>query len=324
MEQKIKLLHVLSDQKIWSGEELASQLGVTRATISQWVKQLESSGMEFNKVKGRGYRLLSPVQMLDYKGLLQALSTEVRGRLSLVDISVQSPSTNDSAMKAQYDSGKWKLFTTEHQTRGRGRRGRVWENPPCSNLAFSLGYRGHIPLSQLYMSSLLVGYAVASELANYCGVEAKIKWPNDIYVNDKKIAGILCELQGSPPDDVLLVVGVGLNVFNKPDLTVKTASDVTSLVQVSDREISRTELLARLVDSIVTRFYEFEQRGTSWLLDEWSGLDLLQNRPITVLRGDQAFNGTGAGVDENGQLRLLDEAGNVVLFNGGEVSVRWS
>ena len=299
-------------------------MGVTRATVSQWIKLLEKSGMEFNKVKGRGYRLLSPVQMLDYKELLAGLSPEVRNRLSQVDISVQSPSTNDTAIKANYEPGKWKLFTTEHQTQGRGRRGRSWENPPCSNLAFSLGYKGHIPMPQLYMSSLLVGYAIAAELTESFEVEAKIKWPNDIYVNDCKIAGILCELQGSPPDDVLLVIGVGMNVFSEPELTTQSAAGITSLAQVCGKAFSRTELLARLVDRIVSSFYEFEQQGTSWLLDRWSEMDLLQGRPIKVIKGDQEILGTGAGVDESGQLRLLDDNGSIVLFNGGEVSVRWS
>jgi len=324
LERKIKLLHVLADHKMWSGEALASKLGVTRATVSQWIKQLQQSGMEFNIVKGRGYRLVSPVQLLDKQLLLDSLSPKVRSLLSLVDISVQSPSTNDSAMKAQYPPGKWLLFSTEHQTQGRGRRGRTWESPPCSNLAFSLGYKGHIPMSQLYMSSLIAGYAVASELADCCQVDVKIKWPNDVYINDKKVAGILCELQGSPPDDVLLVIGTGINVFSEPNLTTQGAADVTSLARESRSGFTRTELLARLTDRMISFFYEFEKNGVDWFIKQWSALDLLNGRPIRVLKGDQVFQGVGAGIDESGQLRLKDQSGAVVLFNGGEVSVRWN
>lgn len=323
MEQKIKLLAMLADGKLLSGQALADEAGVSRASISQWVNQLELCGLQFNRVKGKGYRLVTPIQFISRQSLLEQLSKEVRCKLATVDVSAEAESTNDIAMKASYTPGEWKLFTTEYQSAGKGRRGRSWISPPCTSLTFSLGLKNSFDLPLLYVSSLVAGIAIASVLRDNLNIDAKIKWPNDVYIGQSKVAGILCELQGRPQDEGLLVIGVGLNVFLQPDVDLRTGIGATSLASETVLPLDRTALLASFVDRLISIFDEVESNGLDWFFGQWADYDLLSGREIRVLKGDQVIEGTADGVDHSGQLRLRTERGDIALFSGGEVSVRW-
>ncbi|TXR51316.1 biotin--[acetyl-CoA-carboxylase] ligase [Reinekea thalattae] len=327
MEQKIRLLSVMSDGALRSGPSLAEELGVTRATVSQWIQALEGLGLEFNKVKGKGYRLCTPVQLLDRQRLVADLTSKATdASFAVVDVLAQTHSTNSVALDADYKTGRWHLYAAEHQTAGRGRRGRVWQSMPCTNLMFSLGYQASLPMSLIYLSSLIVGYAIADELNQRYQIDAKIKWPNDIYIADKKLAGVLCELKGTPADEVLLVLGVGINLLARPvlasDPNAVVANMPTSLAEVFGGDIDRTSLLAALVSRIVGVMADIDRLGVAWFIEQWSRLDMLQGQPLRLIKGSDCYQGLGRGIDEAGQLRVETEHGEVLLFNGGEVSVR--
>lgn len=311
---------MLQDQEFCSGQELAARLSVSRATISSWVSQLESMGLLFNKVKGRGYRLLSPVQLLDRDIILTALSSEVKSKLSVIDLTVGTESTNKSAMLASYGSGEWKLFSSEYQNSGRGRRGRDWLSPPCTNLLFSLGNKDLFDTDTIYLSSLIVGVALAEELRKCTGQHVMLKWPNDVYIGQKKLAGILCELLGSPLDEATLVIGVGINVFSFPRGTELPA---TSLFNEGVLGIDRNVLLARLAQNIIRTLTEAKANGVADVLARWSKLDLLKGRRVAVVKGENATHGKANGIDRQGQLSVILDNGEINFFNGGEVSVRW-
>jgi len=303
-----------------SGQELSEKLTVSRATVSSWIKKLEASGLSINKIRGRGYRLVTPIQLIDQQGMLQNLSVQGRKLFSVIDIIADTDSTNRNALQASYNLGDWQLFSAEFQQAGRGRRGKVWQSPPCTNLTFTLGHRAVFDVGVLYLSSLLAGVAIATALERETGLAVKLKWPNDIYCGEKKLAGILCELQGSPIDEATLVVGVGVNLATAP-----TGTDIpaTSLYAETGQLLRRDLLLARLSESIVETFASAKQTGTESVLQAWRSRDFLYGRDVAVLQGDRTVTGLAQGIDSRGQLILVDETGQQRFFNGGEVSIRW-
>ncbi|ATX78254.1 biotin--[acetyl-CoA-carboxylase] ligase [Reinekea forsetii] len=320
LKQLLTLLSLLQGQDFVSGQDLSAALNVSRPTIASWVKDLESSGLLINKIRGRGYRLLTPIQPIDSKQVSAKLSAAGRDIFPVIDIVAQTDSTNKTALGAVYQLDEWKLFSAEFQQAGRGRRGKVWQSPPCTNLTFSLGHRAIFEVGVLYLSSLLVGVAVATALEQETGLPVQLKWPNDLYCRDKKLAGILCELQGSPIDEATLVIGVGINVASAP---TDTANAATSLLVETGRLLPRDLLLVKMAEAIVNTFAAAKCSGTWPILAAWRSRDFLYGRSIGVHQGDRVTTGTAQGIDEKGQLIVLDDSGTLRLFNGGEVSVRW-
>jgi BirA family biotin operon repressor/biotin-[acetyl-CoA-carboxylase] ligase len=310
----------MQNQEFVSGQDLSEAFSVSRSTISSWIKDLESSGLSINKIRGRGYRLLTPIQLIEQGQVLAQLSARGRKMFAVIDIVAETDSTNKNALSSAYNLDDWKLFSAEFQQAGRGRRGKVWQSPPCTNLTFSLGHRAVFDVGVLYLSSLLVGVAVASVLEREAGLPVQLKWPNDIYCNDKKLAGILCELQGSPIDEATLVIGVGINVAIAP-----TNIDIpaTSLYAETGQLLPRDLLLARLSESIVDTFAAAKQFGTEPILAAWRSRDFLHGRNIRIHQGQRISTGKAQGIDEQGQLIVLDDTGALRSFNGGEVSIRW-
>lgn len=318
-------MRLLSRQGFLSGQVLADTLSVSRTTIATWIHDLENYGIEINTVKGRGYRLVSEVDFLNKSILLKQLSSENTIKMKVVDVLSESSSTNAICMQYGFQDGDWKLVATEFQTLGRGRRGRAWESEPFKNLLFSLGHCGTLSSDVLYCSSILAGQSVVKSLSSYFKDENteqfKVKWPNDIYFNDCKVAGILCELKGSPLDESTLVIGIGMNVLKSPKIEGYPTTCLRDCFP--GKNINRSELLGSIVNGLISTFEHAKSFGTSEALSNWSDFDYLMDRKIKVMRGKDSFNGIARGIDKKGQLVVMDTEGNMHSLNGGEVSVRW-
>ena len=299
---------------------MASQFQVTRATISTWVRELQTYGLDIHKVRGKGYRLAQPIDLLDKNRILSAMSAPTRAGFSIVDITLETGSTNETALTAHYPDQRWHLYSTEFQSTGRGRRGRQWVSPLGSSLMFTLSSKRQWSLDLLYLASVLVGLSVAQYLNHKLSKKVQLKWPNDLYVDGRKLGGILCELRGSPQDEALLAIGIGLNVYSAPQSTDREA---ICLFSPGESSMDRSRLLAGLCETITQDLSHAMAHGVTTQLQRWDEFDFLKNKPINVLQGDQVISGIAMGIDGKGQLKLQEPDGRLRLFNGGEVSVRW-
>ena len=320
MDQLLKLLDLLTSERFQSGQDLAVRLGVSRASISAWVGKLVELGIDINVIKGRGYRLVSEVDLIDRHRVVALLDEKTRGRVSHVDIKGETASTNDDALAAVFSSQAWHVYATELQSKGKGRRGRIWQSPFAQNLMFSVARKAHFSTEALYSASLIAGVAVAKALKQYSGLSVGLKWPNDVYVNDQKLAGILCEMQGNPQDEPLLVIGIGINVNFFPNNLDYSACSLKSL-GVARRD--RTALLASVIDHLVDEFSRDSTEHVAQVLELWRGFDILKDRHIAITKGENVTYGVAQGVDSKGQLIVLNDDGQSETLNGGEVSVRW-
>lgn len=312
-----KLLDLLKDGRFHSGEALGKALGISRSAIWKQLQLLEADlGLVVHKVRGQGYRLEAPVSLLDADSL--RASTERLGwDLELHEV---LDSTNAQALrKVTQGISRPLLVSAERQDAGRGRRGRTWASPYAANLYYSLvlPIQGGIKIYEGL--SLVAAMAVVDALRAHGIKDAGVKWPNDVLVNGRKIAGILLELVGDPSDHCHVVLGIGINVNMRTSETID--QQWTSLYLETQRQADRSSLAGHLSDSLAGYVARLERCGFAGLRDEWESLHLWQNRYVKLISAHHTIMGTVLGVTDQGALRLSIE-GQEQVFSGGELSLR--
>ena len=309
----LTLLKLLKDGRFHSGQALGAALGVSRSAVWKQLQHLESDlNLSIHKVRGRGYQLAVPLELLEQERL------DSSPWPVLIHHSLDS--TNAEALRA-IDSGAAAPFviTAERQTAGRGRRGRKWVSPFAENIYYSLVLRMDGGMRQLEGLSLVVGLAVLSALRAVGLSDAGLKWPNDVLVGNKKIAGILLELVGDPADVCHVVLGIGINV------NMRLASEVdqawTSVFLESGRLVNRNTLISRLNDSLLMYLKRHAAEGFTAIQAEWEQNHLWQGREVSLIAGVHQVDGTVMGIDQQGALRMSVN-GEVKVYSGGELSLR--
>lgn len=321
MKSLYRLLPLLSHDHYQSGQALAETLGVTRPTISNWIAELTELGLDIYTVKGRGYRLAEPISLLDRSRVMAALNPDLVSVLSVFDIQTDVDSTNTWVLEQTPNPGRWSVCAADFQHQGRGRRGRQWQSPPGSSVMVSVAIRESLSGDALYCASLVVGVAVVRAIQAAVGVGVELKWPNDIYSQGRKLGGILCELQGNPLDEPVVVIGLGLNVNKGPDGLDR---EIGCLADLAGGLVDRNRLLAEILNQLHAVIADLHvPDGLSRLLSEWEKYDCIRDRTIQLLQGEQTESVIARGVDQQGQLLIEGEDGVVRPVNGGEVSVRW-
>jgi len=311
------LLRLLQDGQFHSGEELGAAVGVSRAAIWKRLQALEAEyDLQIHKVRGRGYRLETPLSLLSREALNDCSPYPVT-LLQQVD------STNAEAVR-HLASGAVPPFLViaEQQTAGRGRRGRSWASPFGENLYYSLVLRVSGGMRQLEGLSLVVGLALLQALREAGIKDAGLKWPNDLLVGGRKIAGILLELSGDPADVCHVVIGIGVNINmrNAPQGEA-IGQPWTSMRQVLGRQVDRNRFVTAL-SSQLERYLQLHQaQGFASLRELWEASHLWQGRMVELAAGAQAIHGRVLGVDDTGALRL-EVDGQEKVFSGGELSLR--
>lgn len=352
------LLRQLSDGAFHSGEDLAARVGLTRARVSQLLRQAETAGLSLERVRGRGYRLMAAPDFLDAARVREALVeygvtlasnglSPLRPQLSDDDIGLPGAETSfeinpnppiHMEIVDQLDSTSSELLrraprrdihgaalAAEWQTAGRGRRGRTWTAVAGGSLTFSLGWRFEQGAGFLAGLSLATGVGVIHALEKEGLFGVNLKWPNDLVHRHLKVGGILAELNGDALGPSTVVVGVGLNVRLPRELRRDIAQPVTDLTSVAGRGapvIDRNRLLARLVAELAATLAQYAKEGFAPFAAEWQHRHAYQGKPVKLLLPDgAAVTGKVAGVDASGALVLADGPRRA-RFLTGEISLR--
>ncbi|TFY85291.1 bifunctional biotin--[acetyl-CoA-carboxylase] ligase/biotin operon repressor BirA [Pseudomonas kairouanensis] len=313
----LTLLTLLKDGHFHSGEALGAALGVSRSAVWKQLQHLEAElNLPIHKVRGKGYQLASPLVFLNS----ESIGLNAPGLTWPVHIFDTIDSTNAEALRL-VDAGHIAPFLVlaEQQTAGRGRRGRKWVSPFAQNVYYSLVLRVEGGVRQLEGLSLVVGLAVMQTLRESGVQGAALKWPNDVLVGDKKVAGILLELVGDPADICHVVIGVGINV------NMQKAEEVdqrwTSVRLEAGASVDRNHLVARLSVQLQGYLARHKESGFSALQAEWEQSHLWQGRAVSLIAGASQIDGEVLGVDHQGALRLSVE-GVEKIYSGGELSLR--
>lgn len=305
-----KLLHILSDKKIHSGNDLSRILGVSRTTVNNIIKKLQFVGIYIGIVKGKGYILEHEVQRLN-------LSLLKLDNLVFFD-SVSS--TNSYSLSNNLPVGTFVL--TEHQSKGRGRRDKKFLSVYGGQLLFSyIEYFNE--LSQIRGLSIAIGIAMYKALEQYGVSNVCLKWPNDLYMSDKKIGGILIETK-SLIDHVYVVIGVGINVSNSiPSFLSKEVEQLISSIETEAKiKIEREKLVNIINKNFKIVINEFKENNLKNLYIDFNKVNLYKDKKIVLKDDYNKFEGVCRGITSSGELQIENSNGVVQNFIVGELSLR--
>lgn len=321
------ILTILADGQFHSGTELAEKLGISRSAICKQLKNLTELGLEFSAISGKGYRLDRALQLLSETGIEKHLNSTANFLIKELEIHDCIHSTNSYLVeKSNQTTSNGVVCFAEFQSSGKGRRGRDWISPFGSNIYLSILWRFQNGPASISGLSLAVGVAVIRAL-NDCGIyDVGLKWPNDIYWKNKKLAGILIEVSGEANGPCNAVVGLGLNIYLPEEKGKSITQDWVDLNQIiADNPVKiRTKLAAELLNYLMPTIANFEEDTLERYLDEWRTYDCMKGNEVNIYMGQNVFTGVIEGIDNDGYLLLADEQGVVKKFASGEVSFRKS
>ena len=310
----LKLIAILADGEFHSGEKLGEQLGMSRAAINKHIQTLKEWGVDVFTVTGKGYSLPSPLQMLDEQLINERLDG---GRLAVIPV---IDSTNQYLLDNINTLQSGDACLAEYQQAGRGRRGRQWVSPFGVNLYLSMYWRLEQGPAAAMGLSLVVGIVLAEVLQAMGAKNVKVKWPNDIYLDDRKLAGILVELIGKTGDAAQIVIGTGINLAMNNRLAESINQGWINL-QEAGIAIDRNALSASIINQLRAALLQFEQEGMAPFVARWGRLDNFMDRPVKLLIGDKEILGIARGIDPQGGL-ILEQDGVRKSWVGGEISLR--
>jgi len=310
------VLRALADGRFHSGEDIAQALGCSRTLVWQALKDAEQAfGLTVFKVRGQGYKLPEPIEWLDVTAIRAHLGGPCADVWTLA-LAERIDSTNTQLMRRSDSAPHGLVLAAEWQDAGRGRLGRQWRMRLGGALAFSLLWRFDKGMAELSGLSLAVGVAIARVLKRL-GAPVALKWPNDVLLDGKKLAGVLIELSGEAQGPVAVVIGIGLNLADPGDVGQPVAGLAAAGVQVG-----RNQLLAELLGELAAVLGQFAAHGFAAFREEWLSHAAFLQQPVCISQGSHApLEGVCLGVDVSGAL-LVETAHGPRAFHSGDVSVR--
>ena len=304
-----------------SGDVLAQESGLTRAAMWKRIEALREAGVEIDAQAGRGYALRHPLELLQADEIIGALPPFVRAGLASLEIAWALDSTNSELLRRDTPAHGAAALIAERQTGGRGRRGKTWASPLAAHLYLSLSRQFSGGLARLGGLSLVAGVAAAEALheSGYAGV--RLKWPNDLVVEGRKLGGLLVEGGGEHAGPVRAVIGLGLNVRMPESMAATLDQPWTDLILLLGTAPSRNAVAARLLAHLVPALDQFDAEGLAPFLTRYARFDALTGREVTVHLAGTTQTGIATGIAEDGALRVRID-GEERVFHAGEVSVR--
>lgn len=264
--------------------------------------------------------ILSSVELLDRSLILGQLDSRLREKLTGLVIEQTLDSTNSALQRIDTKQQHGRVILAEQQTAGRGRRGRHWHSPEGGNLYLSLGWRFSQSMVDLGCLPLVVALSAAQALTR-SGLEGhRIKWPNDLLLDNKKLCGCLVEVQGDAKGPCHAVLGIGINI-RMPASQAATAIDQPwTDLQSHLPDCSRNHLAALLLEEMLVKLSLFAAKGFAPFTEQWEQMDALKGRRVDVAAGNRILHGIVAGIDNDGALRL-DTGREILSLHSGEVSI---
>ncbi len=323
MVELLRILECLSDAEFHSGEELAENFGVSRTAIWKQVQKLNTIlPLKISSASGKGYRLQQALSVLNRRKIEQHVSGAILQKIYDIEILVSCPSTNQFLLESATESQRQnRLVLAEMQTQGRGRRGKEWVSPFASNIYMSLLWHFDISMAEVAGLSLIVAISIARALKKAGVGQVMLKWPNDVYVDNRKLAGVLLELRGELNSPCQAVIGMGINVNMPPAEAEKIDQQWVDMQTILKSKVNRNELVAQILNELVAALEQFNKQGFAAFVEQWQTLDLLANREISIENHQGVTTAIARGVNNQGAL-LVEQDNRITALYSGDVSVR--
>jgi BirA family biotin operon repressor/biotin-[acetyl-CoA-carboxylase] ligase len=321
LDTRVLIPFLRANGQFVSGAAIAEELELSRVSVHNHLERLKASGFEFSAIRNKGYQLTAEPTAF-HPVLFEALLAFqpcpfFKGHIALGEVD----STNTVAER-ELSAGRETPFfvVADSQTAGRGRRGRDWYSPGHTNLYLSIALRPSLPPSRLQTITLWLGLRLCQFLRDSFSLPVQIKWPNDLLLHGRKIAGMLTEARVDSELTRDLVFGLGLNVnTSAAEFPGELASIASSLSQALGRPLNLSRLAHRIIHHLAEAMEDYLQDDfAEELAHLWPEYDFLRGQPVQT---EQAI-GTAAGITRNGSLRVEREDGSIAILHSGEVSLR--
>lgn len=314
---KSKILEILEKKSTFvSGEEISKELGISRAAIWKHIQKLRELGYEIQSKTNEGYKLIkTPDSQIQYE-LERLLDTKIIGKKILFFKEVDS--TNNRAKQIALEEKEGAVVISEKQTSGRGRRGRKWESPE-GGIAISFILKPNVSPERAPQMTLISSLALVETLNKiHNGLNAKIKWPNDILLSGKKISGILTELSADMEKINYVVVGVGVNLNSTVENLPENA---TSLKIETKEQVSIKQFLKSFFDHYDKLYLEYLNGGIDQIIERWKKNSDTLGKKVKIIGINETYEGLAKDIDENGALILKTDKKEIKVYSG-DVSLR--
>lgn len=319
---KAKILTILSKSDSYvSGQQLCEQLGVSRTAVWKVINRLKEEGYLIDSVSNKGYRLLNQPDVVTKEAILSKIQTNYMGRHIFSYDEVNSTNTVAKQL-AEEGEVEGTLIVSDKQNQGKGRRGRYWESPKGTGVFMTVILKPQMKPVYASMLTLVAALALNDAIIDLTGLESKIKWPNDIVVNKKKVSGILTELSAEVDYINYIVVGIGVNVSMK-DFPEELKNKATSLLLESGKSISRAKLIAKTMEYLEDYYERFiKTHDLSQLKEAYSKALINRDQVVRILSEEDSYTGIARGITNEGHLIVEKDNHELVEVYSGEVSVR--
>lgn len=318
---KAEILKLLKENDGYiSGQELCLRFGVSRTAVWKVIRQLEEEGYQIAAVRNKGYHLTDCCDIISKTEIESCIMGSLGKRVEYFE---EVDSTNTKAKRlAEEGIPHGTLVVADHQTAGKGRRGRLWISPKGKNVFMSLILRPDLLPSSASMMTLVAALAVRDGMEAATGLKGLIKWPNDLVVSGKKICGILTEMSAELEGIHYVIVGMGINT-NMEEFPREVAEKATSVLLESGKPVRRSQLIAAVLEAF-ERYYDIflSQGDLSGLISVYNNNMVNAGKEVCVLDPKGAYKGKALGITEKGELLVKTPEGEVKHVVSGEVSVR--
>jgi len=313
---KEKILDYLSKEHDYlSGDQISKNLGISRQGLWKHIQELKDSGYEIEAVPHLGYRLQSCPDRLFPFEVLRNLRTKFIGKkIKYFDY---LNSTMNLAMElGMQGAASGTLVLAESQTKGRGRLGREWSSPKYKGIYLSLILRPKIAPAVSPILTLLSAVSICEAVKEVCDIDSQIKWPNDVLIHNKKLAGILTEMNAEVDKVNFIVIGIGLNVNNDKKSLIAQA---TSLREQLDQPVNRVTLLQELLFRLEENYFLLEKKGNMAIVEKWRHFGLTLGKRVKVYCQDKHIEGMAQDIDIDGALLIRKDSGVMIKVSSGDL-----
>ncbi len=316
METKYEIIQSLKEaQGYVSGEEISRRCGMSRAAIWKYMQELRQDGFDVVAVPHLGYKLVAAPDKLLPCEIQHGLKTQYLGKKIIYEDTVTS--TMDLAFRlGMGGAAEGTLVCAEGQTKGKGRLGRQWNSPKGKGIYMSIVLRPSLPPTEVAQLTLLTAVAVCEAIRRVSGVAARIKWPNDILIENRKLAGILTELSAETDRVRFVVIGIGINVNTSLSFLPAQAA---SLKEETQKKISRVELLQEILQELEDWYERLKKEGFAPVVKRWKELSSTLGKRVRLVDPSGVVEGEAVDLDKTGGLMIRNDAGLIISKISGDV-----
>ncbi len=323
MSTRLEIVRFLADGNFHSGSDIGRSLGISRAAVAKHIKKLVGQGLTVHRVTGRGYRLATPITLLDAEEIRHYLEAADMGLAVNIEVLHEVESTSDYLLQTTADTNQFpRVCIAEIQNNGRGRRGRPWFTMAYTNITLSISWKYESGPANLAGLSLAAGSALLHALKEYGITGLGLKWPNDVLYQDRKLAGLLVDIAGEATGPTHVVLGIGINGRLSTHDIDRIDQPCIDLNEILHETIDRNRLAAITIKHLLQMFIKFEQAGLSAFKQEWEENHIFHGKRVQVVQMNNTITGIVEGVDTQGSLIVRGEDDRLRVLHSGEISIQ--